>query len=68
MLFSAGGAQIYRQTLPLAERMVLSYIKGEFAGNAYFPEFDESEWDVVERHDHPAYELVIYDRRVRGGG
>ena len=62
-VFSAGGASIYAQTLPLADTMYLSYITGEFTGDAYFPEFDEDAWTVEQRTDHPGFEFVIYQRR-----
>jgi len=62
-VFSAGGAQIYRQTLPLADTMYLSYIEGEFSGDAYFPEFDAGAWHVARRRQHAAFEFVIYQRR-----
>ena len=62
-VFSAGGGSIYAQTLPLADAMYLSYIKGHFEGDTYFPAFDEAEWDVVKREDHPAFEFVVYERR-----
>jgi dihydrofolate reductase len=63
-VFSAGGASVYAQTIPLASEMQLSYIKGRFAGDAYFPAFDEREWTVERRDDHPRWEFVVY-RRVR---
>ena len=62
-VFSADGATIYAQTLPLAEAMYLSYIKGEFTGDTYFPEFDEGDWELVERRDHEGFEFVHYRRR-----
>jgi dihydrofolate reductase len=62
-VFSAGGGAIYRQTLPLADALYLSYIKGDFTGDTYFPGFDETAWAVVRREDHPAYEFVVYERR-----
>ena len=62
-VFSAGGATIYAQTLSLAEAMYISHIKGNFSGDAYFPEFDEDEWDVVERRDHEGFEFVHYRRK-----
>ena len=61
-VYCAGGAQIYAQALPRADRMFLSFIKGEFEGDAFFPEFDEAEWNVTERVDHPAFEFVAYTR------
>jgi dihydrofolate reductase len=62
--FSAGGATIYAQTIPLADTMYLSYIKGTFAGDTYFPPFDANEWEVERREDHARFEFVVY-RRVR---
>jgi len=59
-VFCAGGGSIYAQMLPLVEDMYLSYIKGDFTGDAYFPEFDEGDWDVVERRDHEGFEFVHY--------
>jgi dihydrofolate reductase len=62
-VFSAGGASIYSQTVPLAETMYLSYIKGHFAGDAYFPAFSDREWAVDRREDHPRFEFVVYRRK-----
>jgi dihydrofolate reductase len=63
-VFSAGGAQIYAQTLPLADALYLSFIKGDYTGDAHFPAFDESDWRVERREDHPRFEFVVY-RRIR---
>ncbi len=63
-VFSAGGASIYAATIPLAERMHLSYIEGAFTGDAYGPAFDAGEWEVERREGHPRFEYVEY-RRVR---
>jgi dihydrofolate reductase len=63
-VFSAGGASVYAQTLPLADAMYLSYIKGRFTGDAHFPAFDAGDWTVERREDHPRFEFVVY-RRAR---
>jgi len=63
-IFVAGGGSIYRQTLSLADALYLSYIKGTFSGDTFFPEFDLSAWEEVKREDHPAFEFVAYRRRV----
>jgi dihydrofolate reductase len=65
-VFSAGGASIYAQTLPLADAMYLSVIKGRFTGDAYFPPFSDDEWVVERREDHPRFEFVVYRRRGAG--
>lgn len=68
--FSAGGQSVYEQTLPLADELHLSTIKGAFEGDAHFPEFDERQWQVAERRDFPRYEFVRWVRRSasRDGG
>ena len=61
-IFCAGGGSIYAQMLSVAEEMYLSYIKGNFTGDAYFPKFDEDKWNVVEWRDHEGFEFVHYRR------
>jgi dihydrofolate reductase len=61
-VFSAGGASIYAQTIALADTMYLSYIKGQFTGDAYFPAFSDQDWAVDRREDHPRFEFVVYRR------
>lgn len=63
-LFCAGGAVVYAQALPHANAMCLSFIKGEFSGDAYFPEFDDSDWTIEKREDHPRFEYVVYRRQA----
>lgn len=63
-IFSAGGAMIYEQTVPLASDMYLSFIKGHFTGDTYFPCFDVHAWEVVEQRDHEAFEFIHYRRIV----
>ena len=36
-VFICGGGEIYRATLSKADRMILSYIDREYAGDEYFP-------------------------------
>lgn len=62
-IYSCGGASVYEQTIPLASEMLLSTIKGEYEGDAYFPEFDESEWRMADERDE---ERFVFRRWVRG--
>ena len=61
-IFIIGGSNIYAQSLEFADRMYLSYVKKNYEGDTFFPEFDESDWRVVERQDFPEFELVVYER------
>lgn len=47
-----GGASVYKQFLPLADKMYLTLIDGDFEGDAYFPEFNYNDWDEIERINH----------------
>jgi dihydrofolate reductase len=48
-LFVIGGAELYRHLLPQAQRMELTEIDAEFAGDARFPDFDRAQWRAVSR-------------------
>jgi len=43
-----GGSLIYEVLLPKAQRLYLSFVDGDFEGDAWFPKFDESEWEITE--------------------
>ena len=62
-VFVAGGASIYAIAIDHADTMQLSYIHGEFDGDAWFPEFSEDDWDVLRREDRGRYEFVEYQRK-----
>ena len=40
-IFVSGGAQIYEQTIGLADKLYLTIVKGRFKGDAYFPQYDQ---------------------------
>ncbi len=64
-IFIAGGADIYRQALPLADALYLSYIKADYEGDVAFPEFDVSEWEITGEEEFPEFTFVAYRRRRR---
>lgn len=51
-IFIIGGADIYRQTLPLAQRLYITEIDADIAGDVYFPAFDRSAWYEASRACH----------------
>ncbi len=48
-----GGADLYDQTLPMCDRLHLTYVHAEPEGDALFPAFARSEWLEAWREDHP---------------
>lgn len=51
-VFIVGGAEIYRQSLPLTDRVYLTIVHKEFDGDSFYPELDKNEWKEVDREDH----------------
>ena len=43
-----GGASVFKQFLPLADKMLITLIHSEFEGDTYFPVFSEEEWLLQE--------------------
>lgn len=65
-----GGADIYRQALPLADRIYLSRVHARPDGDATFRDPSPEIWHVVERtpiardpRDDHAATLMVYERR-----
>jgi dihydrofolate reductase len=56
-----GGAQIYTESLPLTQRLYLTQVHGEIAGDAFFPVINWREWKEVRRERHSADEKNPYD-------
>jgi dihydrofolate reductase len=68
-LFIVGGAEVYRQTIEMVDRLYLTMIDQEFEGDTYFPGINYSGWDLVTRQKFDRDEnnswdwsFVIYDR------
>jgi dihydrofolate reductase len=49
-----GGAAVYAQALPRADRIYLTEIAAEVAGDVRFPELDPAQWRLEWREAHPA--------------
>jgi dihydrofolate reductase len=49
-----GGADIYRQALPLAEVVHLTRVHASVQADTFFPVLDAGEWEEVAREDRPA--------------
>ena len=62
-LFVIGGSTIYQQFLPIANKMYLSYIKQEYEGDSYFPNFNKEDWGIEMKQDFSEFEFVIYRRK-----
>ncbi|MBK6921143.1 MAG: dihydrofolate reductase [Deltaproteobacteria bacterium] len=67
-LYVIGGATLYRETLPIADRIYLTRVDAEPEGDTFFPELDLRAWALGRRIEHgegpPPYEIVCLERVV----
>ncbi len=70
-VFIIGGAEVFEQGIPLAERIYLTKIHAQVEGDVWFPPIDEGEWTVISREDHAAddrhayaFTFITYQRKA----
>lgn len=60
-VFIIGGAELYRQTLPIADKLYLTKVHATFAeADTFFPQIDYSEWKQTGMETIPADEKNAY--------
>ncbi|MDR3350505.1 MAG: dihydrofolate reductase [Prevotellaceae bacterium] len=68
-VFIIGGGSIYREALPLAQRLYLTEVHAVCEGDTFFPEIDPTRWKEISRQDFPhgaafpqPFSFVKYER------
>lgn len=66
-----GGSSLYEELLPKADRLYLTLIRRDFAGDTFFPELEWKEWSEIERldvKDDPdsglSYSFLVLERKT----
>jgi dihydrofolate reductase len=69
-VFIIGGGSIYRQFMPVADRLYITHVHKKTPADVYFPEIDLKLWKVTEREEYPEsegnsipYTYTIYQRK-----
>ena len=69
-VFIVGGAEIYRQSIHLTDRIYLTIVHQKFEADSFFPEISDSEWKETAREDHQPdeknklpYSFITLERR-----
>jgi len=67
-VFVIGGEEIYRQFLPVADRLMITEVEGDFSGDVFFPEIDRGRFREVSREQHSpdsrnrySYSFVVWE-------
>ena len=70
--FVIGGGEIYALAMDRADKIELTRVHGTFEADAFFPELDEDEWELIsssfhdkdEKHEY-AFTYLTYERAKR---
>lgn len=62
-LFVVGGASIYKLSLPYADMLYISIIKGDYEGDAYFPKIDFANYELISSEELERVTFNIYKRK-----
>lgn len=69
-IFIIGGGSIYRQFMPIADKLYITHIHKKAPADIYFPEIDQKIWEPVEIEEHIQdendvipYTYIIYSRK-----
>lgn len=65
--FVIGGGELYAQTLPIADELILTEINADFEGDTFFPKWDRAVFQEKSRETHRSeagwdYHFVTYRR------
>lgn len=60
-VFIIGGAEIYKQALPLTDKIYLTQVYHKFDADTYLENLDLSEWSVAEKEDYSKDDKHLYD-------
>ena len=64
-LMIIGGASFYAQMLPQADRLYLTLVDIDVAGDAWFPDYAEQGWQLKEEHRHGVDDKNAYAMRFQ---
>jgi len=66
--FIIGGGMVYREFLPMAQKVYLTIVDKDFDADVWFPQLDPKEWKETFREEHPESEpgftFLIFDRVI----
>ncbi|AOH55342.1 dihydrofolate reductase [Peribacillus muralis] len=68
-VFVIGGAEIFKEVLPFADRLYITEIHETFEGDTFFPAIDENEWQkvssiegIVDEKNRFAHNFIILQK------
>jgi dihydrofolate reductase len=73
-IFVIGGGEIYKQSMPVADRIYMTRVHASFDGaDTFFPVIKPDEWALTSNYDFPAdekhaypYSFQVWDKKQKG--
>lgn len=62
-IFIIGGGEIFKQSIPLADEMIITFMKFDAEGEIKYPEFDSKQWKIEKIMNHELFEVFRYERK-----
>ncbi|MDR3235543.1 MAG: dihydrofolate reductase [Prevotellaceae bacterium] len=69
-VFIIGGGVVYREALPLAQKLYVTQVGKAYEADTFFPEIKTAEWREISREDFPCgeqfphpFSFVVYERK-----
>jgi dihydrofolate reductase len=60
-VFVLGGEEIFRLAIPFADKIYLTVVHENVEGDAFFPTFDENDFDIIEQKEFKAGQNTPYN-------
>ncbi len=57
-----GGAEIYKQTIDIADTLYITHVHKHVDGDAFFPPIDHKQWKVDSEEKHEEFSFVTYSK------
>jgi dihydrofolate reductase len=69
-IFVIGGGSVYRQFMPVVDRLLITHVHRKAPADVFFPEIDPDIWKIIEKEEfgpgennNIPYTYIIYERR-----
>ncbi len=63
--FIIGGAQVYSSVFDFADKLIISEMKFEVVGDAYFPKYEKEDWSELSVEDFAEFTIHTYIRKEK---
>ncbi|ODN68308.1 type 3 dihydrofolate reductase [Methylophaga muralis] len=64
-----GGSSLFEQMFDIVDKLYLTRVHAELEGDTWFPEWDQTQWQLISQESHPAdekndyaYSFEVYQR------